>query len=230
MATFMDIISGIVIGGMLLLIALTALGTGMQTSVNHTAAEIVQLNLARSSQIMEMDLDKTGFGIPEENRSQVFQSATSSYIKVLAHLNREAQTQIPVPGVSVFDNIADTLEYSITLDDTITIGDSTLSIYKITRIIKIASVANDSSVIGKIANNNVFRFLSQTGKQTSVPAEIRILEINLRAFNPQVILSPELVMANPQSGDLEIRKRELQHLLRGSYNRQSRITLRNLQG
>lgn len=230
MATIIDIISGIVIGGMLILIALTALGTGMQTSANHSAAEIVQLNLARSSQIMELDLQKIGFGIPEEDRGQVFQSATASHVKVLAHLNREAETQIPVAGVSVFDNIPDTLEYSVTLDDTITLGDSTLSIYKVTRQVKIASIASVSSVIGKIATDNVFRFLKQTGSQASVPAEIRILEINLSAFNPQVILSDELVMANPQSGDLDIRKRELQYLLRGGYSRKSRITLRNLQG
>lgn len=228
MATIMDIISGIVIGGMLLLIALTALGTGMQTSANHTAAEIVQLNLARSSQIMERDFQKIGFGIPEENRSQIFQIATSSHIKVLAQLNREAETQIPVSGVTVFDNIPDTLEYSITLDDTITLGDSTLSIYKITRLVKIASIASSSSVIGKIATDNVFRFLNQVDNQASVPSETRILEVNLSAFNPQVILSPELVMTNVQSSDLEFRKRELQHILRGSYNRQIRISLRNL--
>lgn len=228
MATIMDIISGIVIGGMLILIALTALSTGMQTSANHTAAEIAQLNLARSSQIMELDLQKIGFGIPEEDRGQVFRIAAASQVKALAQLNRDAQTEIPVAGVTVFDNIPDTLEYRITLDDTITIGDSTLSIYKITRLVKIASIDSSSSVIGKIATNNVFRFLNQLGNQTSVPAEVRILEINLRAFNPQVILSPELAMANPQSGDLEIRKRELQYLLRGGYSRQSRITLRNL--
>lgn len=228
MATFIDIISGIIIGGMLLLIALTVLGTGMQTSANHTAAEIVQLNLARSSQIMELDLQKIGFGIPEEDRSRVFRSATPSHVKVLAQLNREAETQIPVRGVTVFDNIPDTLEYRITLDDAITIGDSTLSIYKITRLVKIASIASDSSVIGKIATDNVFRLLSQIGTPASIPAETRILEVNLRAFNPQVILSPELVMTNVQAGDLENRKRELQRILRGSYNRQIRIPLQNL--
>lgn len=230
MATIMDIISGIVIGGMLLLIALTALGTGMQTSANHTAAEIVQLNLARSSQIMELDFQKIGFGIPEENRGQVLQIATTSHIKVLAQLNREAETQIPVSGVSVFDDIPDTLEYRVTFDDTMIIGDSTLSIYKITRLVKIASIASDSSVIGKVATANIFRFLNQVGNQASLPAETRILEVNLRAINPQVILSPELVMTNVQSSDLENRKRELQYLLRGSYNRQIRVPLQNLRG
>jgi len=229
MSAIMDIISGLVVGGLILVIALTALGTGMQTTVNHSALEIVQLNLAQSHRIMESDLRKAGFGIPRQDQGQVFQVAAPSQVKILAHLNLLPGSEIPVAGVSTYDGIPDTLEYSITADETITLGDTTLTLYNINRRLKIASIASDSMMIGKIGNNDVFTYLDQWGRTTAVPAEIRMVEVSLRAFNPQVILSPELVMTGTlSSNDLEARRREVLRLLHGSYSREARIILRNL--
>lgn len=229
MSAIMDIISGIVVGGLIMVIVLTALGTGMQTTVNHNAVEIVQLNLAQIYRIMESDLRKAGFGIPREQQGQVFRVAAPAQVKFLAHLNLQPGSEIPVAGVTTYDDVPDTLEYTITASETVTLGDTTLTLYSVNRVLKVASLASDSIMLGKIGNNNVFGFLDQWSRSTAVPGEIRMVDLRLRAFNPQVILSPELVMTGAlSSNDLEARRREVLRLLRGSYSREARIILKNL--
>ena len=78
MATLIDIIGGIFIGGFLLLIALSATDTATTEFFNYNSDAIMQQNLAKTSKIIQYDLRKMGYGIPEAAQDSILNVATGN--------------------------------------------------------------------------------------------------------------------------------------------------------
>ncbi len=228
MGSILDYIMATIIGGAILLITITVTDTGTREFLNYNSDAITQINLANMSGTIEYDLRKMGYGIPEG--SQVIFKAEPNHIKFIAHLNREFDYfghTIPHR-----DNIPDTIEYIVSLAETIDYGDTVLRTYKITRILKITGEGNRATDIGRIGNHRVFRYLDQIGNPVDPGTELiatKMVEVTLTMFNPRVVLSPELVRKEVSSiQDREFRKMELRRLLRTSFWRQTRLVSKNL--
>ena len=229
MGSLLDIIASAMVGGMLLLIALSSTDRAMQTFHNFNADAIVQQNLARTSNVAEFDLRKMGFGIPEANQGDIIQKAKADNICFLAQLNLDVDSKMVVSGVSTYDQTADTVEYQVVVTDSMVFADTTVIIYSLQRTIKIAGLATDQMVIGRIGNNDVFTYLDQAGKVTANLLAIKMIEVNLTAFNLNVVLSPELVASYMNSlEDGEFKKDELKRILRPSFWKQTRLVSKNL--
>jgi len=217
MTSLLDIIGASVIGGMLLVILLTATSTGTREFLNYNSDAIVQQQLAQMAYIIEYDLRKMGYDIKEAQKHTIIQAATSNHIKFLSQLN------------SGEDVIPDTVEYSILPAETINYGDTTIIMYKIKRTLKVSQQPLDQIVIGKIGNASVFRYLDQIGNPVDIIQATKMVEVTLVALNPQVVLSKEFVSSQLDSAqNAEFRKQELKRLLRPSFWRQTRLVSKNL--
>ena len=225
MSSMLDIIAAMVIGGFLLLIAFTTTNTANRTFFNYNADAITQLNLTNLSNTMQYDLRKMGYGIPEALAGTIIQVGQPNHIKFLAHLNKDADCNI---GTTTFDNIADTIEYTIVPAESIDFGDTVVTMYSVNRKVTIAGQSPESQEIGRIGNDDVFRYLDQVGNPVSLLAATKMVEITLTAFDPQIVLSPELFVGGDTAEEQYRRKEELRRLLRASYWRQTRLISRNL--
>lgn len=228
MASILDYIMATVIGGVILLITIVVTDTTTRDFANYNSDAITQINLANMSSIIEYDLRKMGYGVPEGNR--ILFIARPNHLKFIVDLNREFDYFGHV--IPHRDNIADTIEYIITLAEKIDYGDTSLFIYKITRILKVTGEGVRSTDIGRIGNGQVFRYLDQIGNPVDPGSELvasKMVEVTLTAFNPRVVLSPELVRKEVSGiKDREFRKKELRRLLRTSFWRQTRLVSKNL--
>ncbi len=157
MSVILDIITAMFIGGFLLIMSFTASDNGTQAFLNYNADAITQMNLTNVSNTMQYDLRKMGFEVPEAQQGNIVQIAQPNHFKFLAHLNKNAQCNISVSGFS--DNIVDTIDYLITPFEAINFTDTSVTIYDIQRTIKIVNESPRSMVIGKIGNQDVFRYL-----------------------------------------------------------------------
>lgn len=97
MNTILDIIGSYIIGGMLLLIALTVMDTTQKYFHSHGDDLIVQQNLTATTKTLEYDLKKMGYGIPEWD--DVVITADSTHLKYLCDHNK--------------DGVIDTVEYYV---------------------------------------------------------------------------------------------------------------------
>ena len=229
MNAFMDVIIAMFMGGMLLLMALGASERGVQEFFNQNSDAIVQRNLTQTSNIMQFDMRKIGFQVPETKKDSIIITAAPDHFKYLAQLNFDADSYLEVPGVTTYDSIPDTMEYSIILDETFNFTDTTIYTYNIIRTIKLDGETPYNSLIGTIGNNDVFEYLDQIGRPVGVTMATRMVEMTLTAYNPRVILSPEHVMTHVGGiADSTFRKRELRRILRASYWRQTRLVSKNL--
>ncbi len=229
MATLLDILGGLFISGFLLLIALTASDTATTEFFNYNSDAIIQQNLSDLSDVIQYDLRKMGFGIPEVNQNTILQIAQPNHIKYLSQLNMDSDCRVPVAGVSTLDNIPDTIEYNIDSLESVDYGDTSITTYTIRRTIKITPSTSHTMQIGVIGNNNVFRYLNQIGDPAAIISATKMVEVTLTAFNPRITLSSDFVMSQLSNGDdPEFRKRELRRLLRASYWRQTRLISKNL--
>jgi hypothetical protein len=104
MTAMIDVIGGLFIGGFLLLIALTATDTATTEFFNYNADAIMQQNLANTSEIIQYDLRKMGFGIPEAFQSSILQVATGNRLKFLAHLNSDPDAMVNIPAVTTINS------------------------------------------------------------------------------------------------------------------------------
>lgn len=217
MSSILDIIGGLLIGGMILLLTLAATDRGTREFFNYNSDAIVQNQLATMAYIIEYDLRKMGFGIDEVQQGTILQIATSNHLKFLTQLNNKT------------DVTPDTIEYNVVSDETIDYGDTTLIMYKVWRTIKIPGQQSKIQMIGKIGNNNVFRYLDQIGNPAEITQATKMVEVTLVAFNPRIVLSPEFVTTQIDSiQGAELRKKELTRLLRPSFWRQTRLVSKNL--
>lgn len=229
MTALLDIVISTLIGGTLLLIALTATDTATQEFFNLNSDAIVQYQLTGVTNIIEFDLRKMGFGIPEAKMGEIIQTYQPNHLKFISQLNMDSNSHLDISGVSTYDTTPDTIEYHINTYETISFKDTSVTLYDINRKVTIAGITSNSMNIGKIGNNNVFRYLDQVGQPTGVPSAIKMVEVTLTAFNPRVVLSPELVMQRVGTiQDVEFRKQELRRILRASYWRQTRLVSKNL--
>lgn len=228
MGSLLDYIMAMIVGGAILLITITVTDTGTREFLNYNSDAIIQMNLMNMSSTIEYDLRKMGYGIPEGD--QVLFIAQPNHFKFIAQLNRDFDYFGHL--IPHRDNIPDTIEYVVTLAETIDYGDTVLRMYKVTRILKITGEGVSSTDIGRIGNARVFRYLDQVGNPVDPGAELvasKMVEVTLTAFNPRVILSPELVRKEVSSiQDQEFRKKELRRLLRTSFWRQTRLVSKNL--
>ncbi|MBD3288971.1 hypothetical protein GF337_09225 [candidate division KSB1 bacterium] len=217
MTSLLDIIGASIIGGMLLLLVLTVTDYGTREFFNYNADAIVQANLAHMAHLAEYDLRKMGFGINEGQQSTILQIANSDHLKFLSQLNFDV------------DTVPDTIEYEIVQDEIIDYGDTTLTMYKVLRSVTIVQHSIESMNIGKIGNQNVFRYLNQVGEPVEITQETKMVELTLVTFEPRIILSPEFVTTKLDSIDrADLRKQELRRLLRPSFWRQTRLVSKNL--
>ncbi len=228
MTSMLDYIIATIIGGVILLITVTVTDTSTREFLNYNSDAITQINLANMSGIIEYDLRKMGYGVPEGE--QILFIAQPNRLKFIAHLNRDFDYYGHI--IPHRDNIADTIEYLVTLAEVIDYGDTSLKMYKITRTLKISGEGVKSTDIGRIGNGVVFRYLDQIGNPVDPGTELiasKMVEVTLTAFNPRVVLSPELVRKEVSSiQDQEFRKMELRRLLRTSFWRQTRLVSKNL--
>jgi len=212
MASMIDILGAMFIGSILILIAMTAMDNGVRQFVNHNVDAIVQNELVVTTEILQYDLRKMGYGIPENQQSNIIQIAQPTQVKYISNLNSDN------------DTIPDTIEYSITPFDTVTFIDTSFVLYGIERTVKLSDEATVSAQISVISNNTVFRFLDQIGDSAEVIQAINMIEVTLVAMNPHVYVSEEVLGA----GGPEERMIELRKLIRESYWRQTRVVSKNL--
>jgi hypothetical protein len=229
MATLIDIIGGIFIGGFLLLIALTATDTATTEFFNYNSDAIMQQNLAKTSEIIQYDLRKMGYGIPEGDQNTILNVATGNRLKFLTHLNSDPEARVDIAAVATIDNIVDTIEYVALPFDSVDYYDTTVTTYRIQRTLKISPNYRHTMTVGVIGNQRVFRYLNYLGDETAYIPATRMVEVTLTAFDPRVFLSRDWVdskLTDPSNA--ELRKKELRRLLRASYWRQTRLISRNL--
>lgn len=207
-----DIIGGFFVGTILLLIAMTAMDNGVRQFVNHNADAIVQNELATTSEIIQNDLRKVGFGIPEAQQATIIQTAQPTHFEYLSNLNPTT------------DLVPDTIEYSISAFDTVSFIDTSIVLYAIYRRVHIVGAASKTGQVGTIANNQVFRYLDQVGRPVTYIPATKMVEVTMVALNPNIYVSDEVLQASgPQERMIELRK-----LLRESYWRQTRVISKNL--
>ncbi len=226
MNTIFDILVGMFIGGFLLVIVITATDSGTRAFVNFNSDAVVQSNLANTSNTIQYDLRKMGYEIPEAFESTILQVAQPNHLKFLSQLNLDAQRNLSASGAC--DQIPDTIEYTVSPLESINFDDTTLTIYKVQRSIKIANESAQNSLVGTIGNNDVFRYLDQLGDPVPIIQATRMVEVTLTAYNPRIILSPDMFSGGNSAEDVEFRKQELRRLLRASFWRQTRLVSKNL--
>ena len=219
-STLIDILGAMIIGGLLFLISMSAMDSGLERFVNQNADAIVQNQIAEMSDIVQYDLRKMGYGVPEASIPNVIQVGTSNRLKFLTHLNREN----PFEGVGGTDNVADTIEYQVIASDTISFIDTSIYLYRVNRTVSVSGHAVESRMIGKVASPAVFRYLDQVGNPVGSIAGTKMIEVSLMALNPDIYLNEAVIAA---AGPTE-RMRELRRLLRESYWRQTRVVSKNL--
>ncbi len=229
MSSIIDIIGAMFIGGMLMLIAMNASDTAAREFFNQNSDAITQANLSQISDIIGFDLKKMGFGIAETD-TIVF-TAEDDHLKFTTHLNSHPDYNINLSGVNYIDQIPDTIEYTISTAETITYGTVSITLFNIHRRIRIPPSVDVSYVVGQSGNSNPFTYLDQMGNATTNISAIANVELQLSAFNSEVVLSPELVMESLDMGDAttqELQERELRLILRPAYWKQTRYSARNL--
>ncbi len=227
MQGYLDILGATMLGGFILLIAMTASDNGMREVYNYNSGALMQNNLALTSRIMEYDLRKMGFGISESDSAVLI--GQPARIKFLAHLNLRSDLNMVVRGVSSSDAVADTIEYRIEQDEIIDFGDTTVTMYRVTRKVSIANITIDSTVVGRVGDIQVFEYLDQSGNTAPRLSGTKSIDMSLKTFDPSVVLSPELVHQDVvTNNNLLFRKRELARILRPSFFRSNRITAKNL--
>ncbi len=86
MAVLIDILSSVFIGGFIILMAFGILDSTNKFLYSHNDDLIVQESLTSINTILEYDIDKMGFGVPENQN--VVLLADSAHIKFLADLDR----------------------------------------------------------------------------------------------------------------------------------------------
>jgi len=223
MSSILDILGATIIGGLLLLIALTAMSSAVEVFFNYNADAIVQSQLAELSSIIQFDLRKMGYGIPEAAQNTIIQTATPNQVKFIAHLNLNFDYYISVHGNLHTDATPDTIEYQVVATDTINFVDTSVVMYSLMRTIKVSQENIETGVIGRITNDSVFVYLDQLGAPVTLITSTQMIQVTLVALNPEIVVSDVFLEATGAERINELRK-----LLRESYWRQTRVISRNL--
>lgn len=211
MSALLDIIAAMIIGSVLMITTNRTLEQNAREFSNHNTDAVVQSDLSTMTQILQNDLRKIGYGIPEALQATIIQRAESSRITFLTKQN---------PAITT----PDTVDYSISPFDTVTVIDTSIVLYGVTRRYAASGRSPVITQIGTIASPGVFRYLDQIGRETAERLSVRMVEITLRSLNPSVYLdNATLAARNPTE-----RSRALQQLISQSFWRQTRVVSRNL--
>ena len=228
MALVLDLIGGIFVGGFLLIIALSATDTATTEFYNYNSDAIVQQNLAQMSDVIQYDLRKMGFGIPEAEKTTILNISEPNRLKFLTHLNSDPDCKVNIAGLSI-DDIVDSVEYRVVPFDSIDYYDTVIVTYQVRRRLFISPNYTSEMSIGIIGNAEAFRYLDQVGNPVAFMAETRMVEVTLTAYDPRIVISRDWVDSRlNEIGNEEFRIRELRRLLRASYWRQTRLISKNL--
>ncbi len=224
MGTIWDILVASMIGSVLLLVGIKAIDNATQHFINYNADAIAQIELADLNQILQEDLRKMGFGIPESQQNTILVTAQPTHLKFISNLNKERDYFFNIHGNLHMDEVPDTIEYVIAPFDTVVFVDTSLVMYSITRTVSVTQETPVTGIVGLIANNSVFRYLDQIGQPAPIVDATKMVEVTLICVNPDIYRSSELLAAaNPDE-----RIVMLQRLISASYWRQTRVISKNL--
>jgi len=211
MAAIFDILAATIVGGLLVLMTLTAVSSGVTQFFNYNSDAISQSQLTATADIIEYDLRKVGFAIPEMIKDSTLIIALPNQLKYISNLNYFT------------DHVIDTVEYFIQPADTLQFPDTSVVTYDVVRVCEISGAPFDSGSIGRIANDSIFVYLDQVGDPATLIQTIRMVEVTLITLTPELVLSDELLKLQGQE-----RIEEFERLMRDSYWRQTRVLSRNL--
>lgn len=220
MSTLIDIMGAVVIGGILLLVAMTAMDSGLQSFINSNADAIVQNELADLSRIMQHDLRKMGYSIPEAASDSIIQIAQPGRLKFITNLNQDQ----PYPGTSGTDTTPDTIDYQVVAYDSMDFIDTAIVLYGLNRSVNVVGKATSNGQVGTITNSDVFRYLDQAGNEVSYIPATKMVEVTFVSLNPDIYLNDEVLLAS----DPVTRMTELRKLIKESFWRQTRVVSKNL--
>ena len=223
MAEVFDLMTSMIIGSLVVIMTLTALDAGVTMFYNYNSDAISQEEIASLAEIIQYDLRKVGYGLPELEIEDMVLTAQHNQLKFIAHLNKEVDFYANIHGNLHTDNVRDTVEYIIQAADTLDYIDTLIVVYDVMRTVKVSQENIESGSIGRIVNDSAFVYLDQMGNEVSVMAAIKMVEVTLIAFNPNIVFSTEFMQLTGQE-----RIDELNNLLRESYWRQTRVLSRNL--
>jgi len=205
MGTILDILVASVIGSVLLLVGIKAIDNATQHFINYNADAIAQIVLADLNQILQEDLRKMGFGIPEYQQNTILVTAQPTHLKYLSNLNKERDYFFNIHGNLHTDDVPDTIEYVIAPFDTVVFVDTSLVMYSITRTVSVTQETPVSGIVGLIANNSVFRYLDQLGEPAPIVDATKMVEVTLISVNPEIYRSSELLAAaNPDTTQIQL--------------------------
>ncbi|NIT61048.1 MAG: hypothetical protein GWN00_34060 [Aliifodinibius sp.] len=166
MSSLIDIIGSSVIGGFLLLLLFNVLNTTNEYFLSHGDDLIVQKNLTSVASILEHDLRKMGFLVPETELSII--QADSTNLKFRGDINK--------------DFSLDTVEYYLgsTNELSATQNPDDRFIYR-----KVNGLPANGAKIG-VVTNFMFEYLDQDGNEVSTLISIKMIRINMKVENSAV--------------------------------------------
>jgi len=211
MAALLDIIGAMIIGGVLMLVTNRGIEYSLREFINHNIDAIVQTDLSTMTQILQGDLRKMGYGIPESNQASIIQTAVSDHLVFLT----KSDPNVTAP---------DTIEYTTTDRDTVWIVGSRVILYHLNRTVRCQGHEPQTTIIGNVTNPVIFRYLDQAGRSTEDKRATRMVEVTLFTMNPHVYLDDDVI----QAVTLEDQVIALKKLWRESFWRQTRVVSRNL--
>lgn len=166
MGSLIDIIGSSVIGGFLLLILFNVFDTTSQYFITHGDDLIVQENLTSLANILEWDLRKMGFAVPEQELSII--EADSTKLKFRGDINA--------------DFVIDTVEYYLgpVSDLSHTQNPDDRYLYR-----KVNGLPNTGERVGVVSRFR-FDYLNQDGIPVSILKSIKMIRITLKVENAAV--------------------------------------------
>lgn len=166
MSSLIDIIGSSIIGGFLLLLLFNVMDTTGEYFISHGDDLIVQQNLTSIASILEHDLRKMGFMVPENQLSMI--QADSTTLKFRGDIDK--------------DFIVDTVEYYVgpTSDLTVTQNPDDRYLYR-----KVNGLPNTGAKAG-VVTNFMFEYLDQDGNPAANLGSIKMIRINMKVENSAV--------------------------------------------
>lgn len=210
MQVLIDILTSVFVGGILLVTTMTAMDESVRQFVNHNADAIVQNELAGMTEIVQEDLRKMGYNVPESMQQQIIQQADSASVTFLASLNGDATM--------------DTIAYAVSPFDSVAFVDTVLVLYGVNRRVAEGGGTSSARMIGTIANPRVFRYLDQIGREVTVLQAAKMVEVTMIALNPSVYIDNAYLAAQTPAE----RAAALRDLVKLSFWRQTRVISKNL--
>lgn len=166
MSSLIDIIGSSIIGGFLLLLLFNVLDTTSEYFISHGDDLIVQQNLTSVASILEHDLRKMGFLVPEMELSIL--QADSTALKFRGDINN--------------DFSVDTVEYYLgpTSDLSVTQNPDDRFIYR-----KVNGLPIKGAKTGVVTDFK-FEYLDQDGNEVANLGSIKMIRINMKVENSAV--------------------------------------------